>query len=306
MFLSEINLYFGRMWLMRQLMAWLVCCLVAECALGQGSTAVFGPGQARGKIGNSEINEASGLAAARVNAGHFWTHNDSGDKARIFLIDDSARYKATYYLEGITARDWEEMGAMEQNGRNYLMVGDIGDNQGRRPYIQLHVFEEPKADTRIPKVDTILNERIRTFTLMYEDGPRDAESFFFDPVDNRLYVISKRELGVGIYASDLPEIPMDTLILRKVGRLSYTFITSAAIRPDGTEVLMKNLLSVFYWRRRPGESVPKMLKRTALTLPYEPEPQGEAIAFARDGQGYYTLSEAALGISPFLYFYRRL
>ena len=306
MFLSVINLYFGRMWLKRQSIAWAVCCLIAEYTLGQGSATVFGPAHAMGKIERAEINEASGLTAAVGHAHHFWTHNDSGDKARIFLIDDAARHKATYYLQGITARDWEDIGMMERDGRHYLMVGDIGDNQGRRPYIQLHVFEEPKADVRTPKVDTILKKRICSFTLKYEDGPRDAESFFFDPVDKRLYVISKRELGVGVYASDLPEAPMDTLALRKVGRLPYTFITSAAISPDGSEMLIKSLLEVFYWRRRPGESVPEMITRPAIKLPYLPEPQGEAITFSQDGRGYYTVSEAPLGMKSFLYFYPRL
>lgn len=304
--MGEINLYFGGMRLRRQLIAWVVCCLVAESAMGQDHATVFGPGRALGKIEKTEINEASGLIAAVGNPHHFWTHNDSGDKARIFLIDRSAAYKATFYLGGITARDWEDIGMMERNGRHYVVVGDIGDNRGKRPYVQLHVFEEPVVDVEQLTVDTILKERIRTFTLKYEDGPRDAESLFFDPQDKRIYVISKRELEVGIYSSDLPETPVDTMILRKVGKLPHTFITSAAISPDGTEILLKSLMEVFYWKRRPKESIPAALSRPTIKLPYKPEPQGEAISFAHDGRGYYTLSEAALGMTPFLYFYQRL
>lgn len=306
MFLGEINLYFGRMLRKRQMIVWVVCCLMATCAMGQVGVTVFGPGEVVGKLEQSEINEVSGLTASVANGRHFWTHNDSGDKARIFLIDDSARYKATYYLQGVTAHDWEEIGMMERGGRQYVIVGDIGDNRGQRPYVAMHVIEEPVANVGVPSVDTIPTEQIRTFILRYEDGPRDAESFFFDPIDQQLYVISKRELKVGVYSTALPENPVDTLILRKVGGLPQTFMTSAAISPDGTEVLMKNLLNVFYWRRKAGESVPDMLSRPALKLPYQPEPQGEALAFARDGTGYYTLSEAVLGMTPFLYLYQRM
>jgi len=42
------------------------------------------------------------------------------------------------------------------------------------------------------------------------------------------------------------------------------------------------------------------LMRVPVELPYEVEPQGEAIGFARDGKGYFTTSE---GVRPTLYYY---
>lgn len=278
--------------------------LVAVATWGQGNL-LFTDGQAKGTLTHTEIHEASGLVTSVGNPGFLWTHNDSGDAARIFLIDTSAQLKATYYLQGVVARDWEDIGTMERSGRNYLLVGDIGDNGNRHPYINVHMLEEPVISSGGVRVDTIRKERITTFVLNYEDGPRDAESLFFDPVAHCLYVISKRELQAGIYRTVLPQTPADTLVLKRVGTLPYTFITSADISRDGTEILIKNLLDVFYWQRRAGESIPQMLKRPAIRLPYRPEPQGEAIAFSRDGQGYYTLSEAALGLNAILYFYRR-
>ncbi|MFB2119657.1 hypothetical protein [Parapedobacter sp. 2B3] len=293
------------MWVGKQIATWIGYFLLAECAVGQVSPTIFGTREARGNIENPEINEASGLVAAVGHTGHFWTHNDSGDGARIFLIDGSAHHKATYYLQGISAYDWEDIAMMERDGCHYLLIGDIGDNRGQRPYVHLHVLKEPTAPIRTPMVDTLPNEQVRSFVLRYEDGPRDAESLFFDPLDEQLYVISKRELEVGIYATALPEIPGDTLMLRKVGVLPHTFITSAAISPDGTEMLLKNLLQVFYWKRKPGESIAEMSSRPAMLQPYQPEPQGEAVAFAPDGQGYYTLGEAVLGMQSVLYFYPR-
>ena len=281
-------------------------CLAVVYAQGQDKT-IFADRQARGKITNVEINEASGLIASVKYDGHFWTHNDSGDKARIFLIDDSARHRATYYLEGIHARDWEDIGMMEYEGRHYLVVGDIGDNRGQYPDVQIHLFEEPSKSGVGFVVDTIPTAQIRSFVLNYEDGPRDAESLFFDPLDKCLYIISKRELEVGVYSTSttLPETPTDTLMLSKRVTLPYTFVTAADISPDGSEVLVKNLLQVLYWKRRAGESIVDMLRRPAERQLYRPEPQGEAITFARDGSGYYTLSEAALGMDAILYFYER-
>ncbi len=298
-------MYFGRVKLKGTLIGLIAYCLTMVCALGQEDT-IFTYGQATGKVTNAKIDEASGLVSSAKNPGFLWTHNDSGDEARVFLIDDSARYKATYYLEGISARDWEDIGMMERDGRHYLLIGDIGDNNRRYPYVYVHVFEEPAIEEKQPYVDTIPKERIRSFVMKYEDGPRDAESLFFDPLDKQLYIVSKREPSVGVYYTVLPEIPTDTLMLRKVGSLPHTFITAADISRDGGELLVKNLLEVFYWKRKKGESVQDMLNRVAIKLPYKPEPQGEAIAFAHDGSGYFTLSEVLFGLKAILYFYSRL
>ncbi len=288
------------------LVAWLGCGFAA-IGYAQGDRPPFRAGVSQGKLTNNEINEASGLVASSAHAGHFWTHNDSGDDARVFLIDDSARHRATFYLEGVVARDWEDIGMMARDGRHQLIVGDIGDNRARSPYLTIHVFDEPRADASAALVvDTIPAARIRSYTLRYEDGPRDAESLFFCPLDERLYVISKREIRVGLYGTALPDLPTDTLVLRKEAELPHTFVTAADIRADGSELLVKNLQQVFYWRRRPGESVPACLARPGIPLPYRAEPQGEAIAFSLDGRGYHTLSEMALGLPAHLYFHERI
>jgi hypothetical protein len=51
----------------------------------------------------------------------------------------------------------------------------------------------------------------------------------------------------------------------------------------------------------PGEA----LKPPPYIVEYKEEPQGEAITFARDGSGFYTLSEKVKGEKTYLYFYPR-
>lgn len=267
---------------------------------------VFGDAQSKGKISHNEIDEASGIVCGIANDSYFWVHNDSGDEARIFLLDSAANHQATYYLAGVEARDWEDMATMQIAGKNYLLVGDIGDNLSWHPTIQVHRFEEPPYRS-VQTVDTIPQKNITTYTLKYADGPRDAESMFFDPIDQKLYIISKRDLRAGIYETQLPaESTSDTLVLKRKASIPYTFITSADIATDGSEVLVKNLLNVYYWKRRPGESIVHMFKRQGLMQPYTAEPQGEAITFARDGKGYYTTSERPFGLPAHIYFYPRL
>ncbi|GAA4792301.1 hypothetical protein GCM10023231_20410 [Olivibacter ginsenosidimutans] len=269
-------------------------------------TSPFGSATDKGHLRYSAIDEASGLESALNNPHCFWTHNDSGDKARIFLLDSTANCRATYYLAGIHAYDWEDIASMQEDHKNYLLVGDVGDNLGNRPVVYIHRFEEPTVtESKTPQTDTIPRKAVKTYTLRYVDGPRDAEAFFFDPIAKKLVVINKRELQVGVYMASLPKNPTDTIVLKREMSIPYTFITSATISADGTEVLIKNLLNVYYWKRKPGESLLTMFHRQGISLPYVVEPQGEAITFARDGSGYFTISERPFGLPSSLYFYPR-
>lgn len=85
--------------------------------------------------------------------------------------------------------------------------------------------------------------------------------------------------------------------------IDLTMSVAGDISMDGTQILIKNYLVVFYWERDPSESIPEALARNPVILPYKPEPQGEAIAFAPNGKSYFTLSEKRSGIDPVLYRY---
>lgn len=276
-------------------------------------------GKPLGRLVSREIREASGLVASAAAPGFFWTHNDSGDAARIFLLDSLAQHRGTYHLSGATALDWEEMGHMRVDDRDYLIVGDIGDNRADRLFVTIYIFPEPalpedllvaSSGADLPTsstgevfTDSIPLELIRTVHLRYEDGARDAEAFFFDESDDLLYVITKREAQVGIYSTTLPSLEdmatknrRDTLTLQHRAELPLTWVTAADISRKGNEILIKNLLQVHHWARVPGETVIQVLSRPSVRLPYRLEPQGEAISFHPEGKGYYTLSERPLGL----------
>ena len=74
------------------------------------------------------------------------------------------------------------------------------------------------------------------------------------------------------------------------------------ISPSGTEMLIKIHKHIFHWSM-PDGSVEKALREKGTKVSYHPEVQGEAVAWAADGSGYYTLGE---GRHEPLYFYQRL
>ena len=273
--------------------------------------ATFAKGIDRGGIDNSALVEASGLVASRKNTEALWTHNDSGGDPKVYLISNRGETLGTYVLAGVKSRDWEDIaiGPGPEENETYLYVGDIGDNNAQYPVKIIYRFIEPEVgDSAV--VDTV--RRVDTIRVVYPDGPRDAETLLVDPLTKDVYVISKRERRVNIYRSAFPQSTTqpDTLELlgqiprEQVGILEQ--LVGGDISTDGTEVLLKSYVQVFYWRRANGRvALVDLLQTEPQLLPYVPEPQGEAIGFAADGSGYYTLSEQQSGIEPRLYFYER-
>ena len=115
---------------------------------------------------------------------------------------------------------------------------------------------------------------------------------------------SEREDAVGLYEITNPFLT-DTLPATKICTLPYQQIVAGDISADGNEVLLKNYRYVYYWKKKGSESLVELLQTTPLKLRYKEEPQGEAIAWAHDGSGYYTLSENAKGERGKLIFYKR-
>jgi hypothetical protein len=264
---------------------------------------------ALGTVEDSNLKEISGIVASVKNPGCFWVHNDSGDDARIFLINSIGKLVATVYLDRIDNRDWEDItiGPGPIDGETYIYIGDIGDNNSGNILKYIYRFKEPVINIQfLAQYATLERNTIDVITFQYYDGNRDAEILMIDPLTKDLYVITKRETSVYIYALAYPQSTTATFLVKKAAvTLPFRMTNGGDISANGTEILIKNLTNVFYWKRAEGETIIGTLSRKATILPYIEEPQGEAIAWLRDGTGYVTVSEINNSIKPVLYLYKR-
>jgi hypothetical protein len=268
----------------------------------------FEAGISRGKMIHPEVQEVSGLVASHTHKGILWVHNDSGNEAILFGLNEEAEVKYRFELQGIDAIDWEDIALVPNpNGTSdQVWIADIGDNQGIRQDIGLYRINEPSVANSDRLIsEQIPQDQIQHFRIKYAAGPRDAETFLYDPIDAHFYIITKRQLKVEVYRFPVPTDPKQSIVLHKVLELPFTFLTGGSISRNGNEILLKNLLYVYYWKRKSGESLLTTLQRAPDMLPYKPEAQGEAIDFAADDSGYWTLSERPLGLASALLFYPR-
>jgi hypothetical protein len=245
-------------------------CLAARPAAGGEAEVLL-------TIGDPRVVESSGLVASRRHLGVVWTHNDSGDAARLFAIGDDGRVLATLRLAGVEARDWEALAAgRDDRGRPALFAGDIGDNLGAWPWVTVWRVAEP---ARLRDA-TVRAERYR---LRYPDGPRNAEALLVDPRGNRLYVASKDEAGGALYRAPA-ELRADRVnLLQRVRRVPPQ-VTDGAFSPDGRLLVLRDYGAAHLYRASGG-------RLATVALPFQP--QGESIAFSADGRSLLAGSEGA-------------
>jgi hypothetical protein len=251
------------------------------------------------KLKPGHLNEVSGMADSRINAGYIWTEQDSGAPPELALIDKKANFVKKISIKNADNRDWEDMaiGPGPEKDIPYVYIADIGDNGSRHTQSFFYRFPEPGIST-----DTVINwEKI---SYVYADGPRDAEAFL---VDNNLdiYIITKENKS-RIYKIPYPQSIEQTNTASFVGELPFKGVVSAAISDDGTEIILKTYKKLFYWKKPKEENIGTALSRPFINLGYKREKQGEAICFAKDGSCFFTLSEKPMFTSAvYLQCYKR-
>ncbi len=241
-----------------------------------------------------------------------WTHNDSGDGNRVFALTTSGELLATYDLDGPRARDWEDLavGPGPDPRLTYVYVGDVGDNLLRRDNLRLRRFPEPPVP-RGGEPPTIPLEGVEDFNLVYPDGRHNCETLMVDPRNGDVYLVVKSSDGIsGVYRAAAPLPDEGDVQLEWVASLTFGVrplpgsrnTTGGDISPSGDAILIRSYGSAYLWRRGPNATVAEALRTPPCPMPLAREQQGEAIGFAADGNGYYTVSE---GQNPPMHFYER-
>ncbi|WP_140938425.1 hypothetical protein [Sphingobacterium lumbrici] len=279
----------------------LLCFVIHYYAIAQHSIYER---KALGKISHSKLGEISGIIPSTNYPHHFWIHNDSGDDATIYLIDTLCNVTCQFNLENLKAVDIEDIAWLKIDDKPYILLADIGNNKRDREILSFYLFEEPNFSTD-QTVVMVAKSSIREIKVRYADKKRDAEAVFVDPVDNQVYIISKRDLRASVFDFKIPPLADHVLTLYPKLTLPFTFVTAADVSRDGRQILIKTLTHIYQWNRKSTDSMMETLQVYPVVIPYQVEPQGEAIAFDPNNVDFYTISERPLGLDSYLYRYEK-
>lgn len=240
-----------------------------------------------------QVDESSGLVESRIRPGVFWTHNDSGGDPVLYAVDGAGRLLGTTTVTGAEAVDWEDIAAGPCPTGTCLYIGDTGDNDAQRSYVEVYRVPEPVPGA----LATAPAERIR---LRYPNGPRDSEALFVLP-DGNLYLVTKgRRNPVELYRAAGPLRGGSEVVLQRVSGLSsaepgrINQVTGAASTPDGSRVAVRTYTGLYVFRTSDllsgDEPAAERVDLTPLA-----EPQGEAVEIRDDGTVFLTSESPGKG-----------
>ena len=277
--------------------------ILSSCQKGNGDPVVeteFNTAPQLFRVTPGMIDEVSGMADSRSTENALWVHEDSGNPAELTLISYTGDFIKSVPVINAINRDWEDMTLAKDisSGKNLLYLADIGDNNQEQLTYNVYRFEEPAAgDTEITNAEKI--------TFRYQDGSHDAEAILVDELTNDIYIITKQDAKSGIYKIAYPQSTIGINVANLVGSLDYNGVTSAAFSPGDSEIIVKTYTHLYHYKKNGNELLTEALNRKPNSIPYEMEPQGEALCFKNDNKGFFTLSERGLVPYVDLRYYKR-
>lgn len=223
-----------------------------------------------------------------------WMHNDSGGGSFVYAATFAGTDMGAFEIDA-PAFDWEDMaiGPGPEPDRDYLYLGDIGDNLHFRGAVTIYRILEPTPD---PAGGIVTD--VARFDLAYPDPGYDAESLLVDPITGDLLIITKPSGGdpALIFRAPASQLREGTTIdLVAIGSFpleSGTWVTAADIDRTGSVILFRGYNQVWLWERADLDFTETFAAAPCRT-PSTAEVQGEAIAFLPDGYSYLTVSEGS-------------
>jgi hypothetical protein len=236
---------------------------------------------------DQRLTEVSGMVRTRDGYAVIDDGSDLSSHWRIFFLDDRCAVTRTVRYPS-TPRDTEDM-AQAPDGT--LWVADIGDNRRNRQTVALWRLA---SGAPAPVL----------YRMSYPDGPHDAEALVL--AGDGTPVIITKDIGTGyLYQPGTPLRAGATVPLRRVGSFDLPgsdtgnpfgfagrlVITGGANAPDGSRVVLRTYADAYEFAVTGGDVVRAITTGTPRAIPLPDEPQGESIAYDRDGSSLLTMSE---------------
>ena len=232
---------------------------VVPTAAGAKDTVAF-------TIKDARITESSGLA---VDPGGYlyWTVNDSDDRGVAYGIGLDGSVRGTLNFDA-RPHDVEAVAVH----KNRLYVADIGDNNGRRRFVRVYVFTNPRPDG--------LTVTYHAYDFRYPDGPQDAETLLIND-SGRLFIVTKGR-NAAIYEAPAKPERQGVNELEQVGSAPPNVTDGAfLLGRDRIALLTPSSMVVI------GATSYKVM----ATVPIPDQPQAESVTLSLDQRSLLVGSE---------------
>ena len=255
-----------------------------------------------GTIKTGEITESSGLIVSKCQPNVFWTHNDSGDGAFVFALDEKGEKLGTFKISDAKNRDWEDIGTFKDaNGECFLYLGDIGNNVKVREQSMIYRVKEPAvtaANKSSDKKNPAKTEDAQKIKIEYPDTQHDAETLFVHPQTGDIYILTKRlTRASGVYKLSKNYDVRKTNMLEKVADFTVPaipngFLTGGDVSSDGRKVVICDYFAAYeIVLPESASNFDEIWKQKPTLIQTGKRAQGESVAYSPDGETIFLTSE---------------
>lgn len=253
-----------------------------------------------GKIESEDIKESSGLAASMCQD-VLWTHNDAGSSdAFIYAMDLTGKHMGVWRVTNSGSVDWESIEAYKApDGKCYLMIGDIGDNDKNRTDVAIYKVSEPTVSAETSsstKTSPLETEPAEILKFTYADGPVNSEALLVNPQTSDIYLVTKEKKGPAAVYKVKAEFGNSVSKAVKVADISVPSdpegrITGASFSPDGSRAMLCDLKNGYEYVIAGRADADSIWKQKPAVIDLGERKQGEGISYGRDGTSLYASSE---------------
>ena len=250
------------------------------------------------------MKEISGMACSRVTPGYIWEHGDENmdsDRRLLAIQPDGTQQMEVKISTSSDRDDWEDICTGMYDGKHYIFIGAIGDNdlQFKDKYY-IYYFEEPAVTSGSTTVTA------SEIVFGYPDGKAyNTETLMYDNIEQMFYIVTKEEGVCSLYSLPFKTSYSGKQTLTKVCELGngskFNLCTGGDISPDGNWMAIKNKKYVLLWERQGSESLSVTATRRPVQIAaYEEEAQGESLAWD-DYTTFYTTSDQKKDVPIYKY-----
>lgn len=262
---------------------------------------------------DARITEASGIQRSLLIDSIYYVHNDSDSDPLLYTSNAAGQILGSINIINATSTDWESLAGARHDGRNKLIIADIGNNARQRQDLKLWVIDEPALNEL--DLGFELELIADTIALNYSDGlSYDAEGLFIDADNDTLVVLTKdaqdsstQSIWTGSLSRGLTDGSQSLVFNGLVNLPASPFanaITGVDIHPNGRELAvltygpLPGVGNIHLWTPTDDEGLTDALLRPSDRMISVPligsNFQAEGISYSADGN---TLLVGAEGLS---------
>ena len=265
------------------------------------------------------LPEASGLTHSKLHPHVLWSHNDSGDEAKLVALSNQGEILGELYLK-YEAEDLEDISSSNCPHRSgyCIWLADTGDNRLSREYLNILILVEPATGLPFEPFEYRFDDRpsqLWNLPVILENGPADIEAIAAHQSGNKLWLFEKTENPlariwlldintrvIGTYLQQLSEESKNPIIAQELITFSAPgiaiekgkMITAADLSPAGDRLLLRVYTGMYEYLFDTPYQLQELSSKepNLITLGPLSEPQGEALTYGWLGEGLWSISES--------------